>query len=122
MVKTGVMGLFEAHKLDALVYPTRPSRPHRIIPDEPLTGRGAPPPGGVPLGVGLTDIGNITGFPDLVAPAGLTSDGLPVSISFFGPAFSEARLIEIAYAYEQALPPLPLAPSTPALPGESFDY
>ena len=28
--------------------------------------------------------------------------GLPVGISFFGAAFSEPKLIGIAYAYEQA--------------------
>ncbi|MEJ1963672.1 MAG: amidase family protein [Gammaproteobacteria bacterium] len=124
MIRTGVMGVFEASNLDVLVYPTRPYRPHRIIPDEPLTGRTAPVPSdGAKAGVsGLTNIGNITGFPDLVAPAGLSSEGLPVSISFFGPAFSEPRLLEIAYAYEQALPRLPLPSHTPTLPGESFKY
>jgi amidase len=28
--------------------------------------------------------------------------GLPVGLSFFGPALSEPTLIEMAYAYEQA--------------------
>jgi amidase len=28
--------------------------------------------------------------------------GLPVGISFFGPAWSEPKLIRIAYAFEQA--------------------
>jgi hypothetical protein len=28
--------------------------------------------------------------------------GLPLGIAFMGPAWSEARLIELAYAYEQA--------------------
>jgi amidase len=124
MMRTGVMGIFEEKKLDVLVYPTRPRRPHEIIPDEPMTGRSAPtPPSSSPnLGVGLTNIGNITGFPDLVAPAGLTSEGLPVSISFFGPAFSEPLLLSIAYAYEQATPPLPLPAHTPKLRGEVFEY
>jgi amidase len=124
IIRMGVMGIFEEKKLDVLVYPTRPRRPHRIIPDEPLTGRSIPtPPASSPsMGVGLTNIGNITGFPDLVAPAGLTSEGLPVSISFFGPAFSEPLLLSIAYAYEQATPPLPLPKHTPKLRGEVFKY
>ena len=124
MMRTGVMGIFEEQKLDVLVYPTRPRRPHEIIPDEPITGRSAPvPPASSPnVGVGLTNIGNITGFPDLVAPAGLTSEGLPVSISFFGPAFSEPLLLSVAYAYEQAKPRLPLPPHTPKLRGEVFKY
>jgi amidase len=122
MIRTGVLGVFEANQLDVIVYPTRPYRPHEIIPDEPLTGRSASVPSeGATAGViGLTNIGNITGFPDLVAPAGLSSEGLPISISFVGPAFSEPRLLEIAYAYEQAMPPLPLPSHTPALRGESF--
>jgi amidase len=124
MVRTGVMGVFEEKNLDVLVYPTRPYRPHRIIPDEPLTGRSAPVPsdGAKPGAIGLTNIGNITGFPDLVVPTGLSAEGLPVSMSFFGPPFSEARLIEIAYAYEQDMPRLPLPAHTPRLRGETFRY
>ena len=34
--------------------------------------------------------GNLTGFPDLIVPAGFTRDDLPVALSFFGRAFSEA--------------------------------
>jgi Asp-tRNA(Asn)/Glu-tRNA(Gln) amidotransferase A subunit family amidase len=33
---------------------------------------------------------------------GFVGDGLPVGLSILGDAWSEARLIEIAYAYEQA--------------------
>ena len=123
MVRMGVLGLLEAQRLDLLVYPTRPHRPHPINPQEPETGRSAAPlpPGAKPFGVGLTNIANITGFPELVAPAGLTDEGLPVSISFFGPAFSEPRLLQAAYAYQLASPALPLPPSTPALPGEVIE-
>ena len=35
-------------------------------------------------------------------PAGFTPDGLPVGITFFGRAYSEATLIKLAYAYEQS--------------------
>lgn len=125
MIAAGVMGVFEEQRVDVLVYPTRPRRPHRIIADEPLSGRGVPPPpppGSKSIGVGLTNIGNITGFPDLVAPAGLSGEGLPISISFVGPAFSEPLLISVAYAYEQGGAPLPLPSHTPPLPGERFAY
>lgn len=124
MVADGVLGVFEQQRVDVLVYPTRPRPPHRIIADEPLTGRGVPPPppGVKSIGVGLTNIGNITGFPDLVAPAGLSRDGLPISISFVGPAFSEPLLIGVADAYEHGGPPLPLPTHTPPLPGERFRY
>jgi amidase len=52
--------------------------------------------------VSATNIANLTGFRDLILPAGFTSDRLPVGISFFGPAFSEARLLALGYAFEQA--------------------
>ncbi|GAA0604291.1 amidase family protein [Virgibacillus siamensis] len=42
------------------------------------------------------------GYPSITVPAGYTSEGKPVGITFTGKAFSEAKLIELAYAYEQA--------------------
>jgi len=41
----------------------------------------------------------ISGYPNITVPMGFI-DGLPVGISFFGKAWSEPQLIEIAYAYE----------------------
>ena len=41
----------------------------------------------------------ISGYPNISVPMGFI-DGLPVGISFFGKAWSEPQLIEIAYAYE----------------------
>lgn len=41
------------------------------------------------------------GYPNITVPMGFI-DGLPVGISFFGQAWSEPKLIEIAYAFEQA--------------------
>jgi len=43
----------------------------------------------------------ITGNPSVVVPAGYISN-LPVNIAFIGPAFAEPRLIQVAYAFEQA--------------------
>ncbi len=42
------------------------------------------------------------GYPSITVPAGYTKEGEPVGITFTGKAFSEATLIKIAYAYEQA--------------------
>jgi amidase len=39
------------------------------------------------------------GYPNITVPMGFI-DGLPVGISFFGRAWSEPLLLEIAYAYE----------------------
>ena len=41
------------------------------------------------------------GYPNITVPMGYI-DGLPVGLSFFGRAWSEPLLLEIAYAYEQA--------------------
>ena len=53
----------------------------------------------------------VAGCPSITVPAGQVS-GLPVGVSFFGPRWSEPRLIALAYAFEQAT----LARQAPALP------
>jgi amidase len=114
-VRGAVLGLFEQHQLDALVYPTRSRRPELIDPETPnIVDRVGPP--------SLTSIANVTQFPDVIVPAGITSDNMPVTISFFGPAYSEPKLLAYAYAYEQATLHLVLPGTTPALPGEKFTY
>ena len=67
-----------------------------------------------------TNIANLTGFPDLIVPAGFTSGALPVGISFFGPAFSEPKLLALGYAFEQATKARRLPRLTPPLPGETI--
>ena len=42
----------------------------------------------------------ISGYPNITVPMGFV-DELPVGISFFGSAWSEPVLLEIAYAFEQ---------------------
>lgn len=51
--------------------------------------------------VSSSSIPAIAGYPNITVPAGFIKE-LPIGISFFGPAFSEPTLIEIAYAFEQA--------------------
>ncbi len=41
------------------------------------------------------------GYPAISVPAGQVC-GLPAGVSFMGPAWSEPRLIALAYAFEQA--------------------
>jgi amidase len=43
----------------------------------------------------------VAGYPSITVPAGDVF-GLPVGLSFIGKAWSEPRLIALAYAYEQA--------------------
>lgn len=42
------------------------------------------------------------GYPSVSVPMGLDGRGAPVGITFSGRAFREARLIQLAYAFEQA--------------------
>jgi amidase len=110
LVRAVIDGLLAAHKLDALVYPTLPTRP-------PLITAPPNPPGGA-AGTPV-NLANLTGFPDLIVPAGFTGDGLPVAISFLGPAFSERRLLALGYSFEQATLARRLPVHTPALAGEA---
>lgn len=51
--------------------------------------------------VGSSSPAAISGYPNITVPMG-NIDGLPVGISFFGRAWSEPLLLEIAYSFEQA--------------------
>jgi amidase len=104
-----VDGMLKENNLDAIVYPTSSSRPG---PAASGVGAGG---GGGPSG---TNLANITGFPDLIVPAGFTSDRLPVGISFIGAAFSEPRLLGLGYAFEQATRARRDPVLTPPLPRE----
>lgn len=45
---------------------------------------------------------NFTGHPAISIPCGFTREGLPVGMQLIGPRWSEARLLAIALAYQQA--------------------
>jgi amidase len=109
MVRAIIEGLLSSQKLDALVYPTLPTRPPLITaPPSPPGGTAATP----------VNLANLTGFPDLIVPAGFTGDELPVALSFLGPAFSEGRLLALGYSFEQATHARRLPVHTPRLPGD----
>jgi amidase len=42
----------------------------------------------------------VAGYPHVTVPAGFVQ-GLPVGVSFFGAAWSEAKLLKFAYAFER---------------------
>ena len=109
LVRAAVEGLMTAQKLDAIVYPTSSRRPGLIA-----SGGG----GGGAATPSATDIANLTGFPDLIVPAGFTGDTLPVGLSFFGPAFSEPKLLALGYSFEQITHARRRPVHTPARDGE----
>lgn len=45
---------------------------------------------------------NLTGLPALSVPCGLTNDGLPIGLQIVSRAWSDARVLNAGYAYEQA--------------------
>ena len=49
---------------------------------------------------GNTSFAAVAGYPSITVPMGATR-GLPVGLSFTGPAWSESALLRIAYAFEQ---------------------
>jgi amidase len=117
MVRAVVEGMFAAEQLDAIVYPTASRRPGLIAA---LPAGGATSAGSALSAAGLaaTDIANLTGFPDLIVPAGFTGDTLPVGVSFFGRAFSESKLLSLGYSFEHTTKARRRPIHTPALPGE----
>jgi len=120
LIRSTVLAVMAKDNLDALVYPTSP-RP--ALPIGKGTLGGETEPGATTAGGGsATNIANQTGFPDLIVPAGMTNDGLPVTISFFGPAYSEAKLIGYGFDFEQATKARVLPKYTPKLPGDTLTY
>ncbi|HEX5257425.1 MAG TPA: amidase [Sphingomicrobium sp.] len=63
---------------------------------------------------GAGNLAAVAGYPHLTVPMGLVR-GLPVGLSFMGPKWSEARLLSLGYAYEQARGPFPTAKLYPSI-------
>jgi amidase len=85
----GIDFIMKKHRLDALIAPTGgPPWPTDWLNGDHFTG-------------GYSSASAVAGYPHITVPAGYVF-GMPVGISFFGGAFSEAKLIKMAYAFEQA--------------------
>jgi Asp-tRNA(Asn)/Glu-tRNA(Gln) amidotransferase A subunit family amidase len=89
-VRVAVLKTMDAEHLDAFVYPTW-SNPPRLIGDL-----------NTPHGDNSQFFSPTTGFPAINVPMGYTRGVLPAGITFFGRAWEEAKLIGLAYSYEQA--------------------
>jgi amidase len=85
----GIDFTIRKHRLDALVAPTGgPAWPTDWINGDHFSG-------------GYSSASAVAGYPHITVPAGFVS-GLPVGMSFFGPAWSEPKLLRFAFAFEQA--------------------
>src|SRR5213593_945791 len=119
MIRAVVEGMFASQQLDAIVYPTASRRPALIAALPP--GAGTTTASALSAaGLAASDIANLTGFPDLIVPAGFTGDSLPVGLSFFGRAFGESKLLSLGYSFEQATKARRRPVHKPALPGETI--
>jgi aspartyl-tRNA(Asn)/glutamyl-tRNA(Gln) amidotransferase subunit A len=82
-------------KVDAIVTPTSP------VPAFPLGERTEDP-----LQMYLADIytvtGSLAGVPGISMPCGKIGGKLPVGLQIFGAPFAEERVLQLAYAFEQA--------------------
>ena len=86
----GIDAVMTQHRLDALVSPTvGPAWPTDLLNGDHFTGGTFPQPAAV------------AGYPSITVPAGWVGE-LPVGISFIGRAWNEAKLIGLAFAFEQA--------------------
>ncbi len=102
-----VLLLMATHNLDAIAYPLQKRLVHKI--GDPHQSERA----GILAGV--------TGFPAVTVPAGFSSPdadaplGVPIGLDILARPFEDARLIRIAYAFEQATQVRQPPPSTPSL-------
>ena len=101
-VKREITQEFDAvfENVDAILAPTLPIAAPRIGEKEVLIG-GEKETVRSAL-VRLNRPANLTGHPAISIPCGFTRSGLPIGLQLIGPHWSEARLLSIALAYEDA--------------------
>jgi len=85
----GIDAVMTKHRLDALIAPTGgPPWPTDWLNGDHFAG-------------GYSSASAVAGYPHVTVPAGYVF-GMPVGLSFFAGAYSEGKLIKMAYAFEQA--------------------
>jgi amidase len=85
----GIDAVMTRLRLDAIVAPTgSPAWPTDLLNGDHFVGASSTPAA-------------VAGYPSITVPAGAVH-GLPVGLSFIGRAWSEQKIIALAYAFEQA--------------------
>jgi amidase len=97
-VKNDISTVIRGERLDALAYPTLRRKPATI---------GSPQVGG------NCQLSATTGLPAISMQAGFTADGLPIGLELLGFEFTEQRLLDLAYSFEQVSHNRKLPPTTP---------
>ena len=88
--QNGINNALKTNKLDALIAPTR--GPAWLT--DHINGDHS-------SGISSSSLAAISGYASITVPAGQVV-GLPIGISFIGGEFSDAKLIRLAFAFEQA--------------------
>jgi amidase len=88
----GIDATIAKYKLDAIVAPTQGPADLIDLVNGDAGGRGS-----------FTSPAAVAGYPHVTVPMGFVR-GLPVGLSFVGGAWTEATLLKLAYAFEQAAP------------------
>jgi amidase len=91
---TNLLKVMADHRLDAII--------HKAVEHQPtLIEHGIKPP--FVDQKGAPHINTFLMFvPSIVVPAGFTRDGLPAGITFLGRPFEDAKMLQLAFSYEQA--------------------
>lgn len=86
--ENGIDKVMNSNKLDAIMAPTgSPAWKTDLLLGDHFVG-------------GSSSLAAISGYPAITVPMGFV-DNLPVGVTFFGKAWNEPLLLEIAYSYEQ---------------------
>ncbi len=101
LLRNSMRQAFVGNGLDAMLWPTLPTTttPFDML-SQPRTDGGPGTP--ILAFIHHTFSANVTGQPALSIPCGGTSAGMPVGVQLLGRPFGEARLFQIARAYERA--------------------
>jgi len=84
-----VLKAMNTEKIDAIIYPSWSNPPRKLGDSESPHGNNSP------------IIAPHTGQPAITVPMGYVNGNLPAGLQMLGRPFSEARLLQYAYAYEQ---------------------
>jgi Asp-tRNA(Asn)/Glu-tRNA(Gln) amidotransferase A subunit family amidase len=101
VLRLAVFTAMDEFEIDALVYPTLRQQAARI---------------GERQGGDNCRLSAQSGLPAITVPAGFTTDDMPVGLEMLSRRFTEPKLIEFAYAFEQGTKHRRPPSSTPPLP------
>jgi amidase len=94
LLMTRLLKVMADNKLDAIV--------HKAVEHQPsLISEGVNPPYRDHFGAPAINT-FLVYVPSIVVPAGFTRDNLPAGVTFLGRPYDDAKMISLAYAYEQA--------------------